>query len=106
MLCFESVRENGMPRRVQLKRIKGWRLPPNTVSLARPGRYGNPHTMRDGSKEERQRVVEAYRTDLLEGRLPYSADDLEHELRGVNVACYCSGDEECHGDVVLETANR
>lgn len=62
--------------------------------------------MRDGSKEERQRVVEAYRTDLQEGRLPYSEDDLENELRGVNVACYCSEEEECHGDVVLETANR
>ena len=70
-----------MPRRIQLKRIKGWRLPPNTVSVARLGRYGNPHIMRDGSKEERQRVVEAYRTDLQEGRLPYSEADLEHELR-------------------------
>ena len=95
-----------MPRRVKLKRIKGWCLPPNTVSVARPGRYGNPHSMRDGSKEERHRVVAACRTDLLEGRLPYNEDDLEHELRGVNVACYCSEDEECHGDVILETANR
>lgn len=61
--------------------------------------------MRDGSEQDRQRVVEAYRTDLLAGRLPYSEDDVEHELRGANVACYCS-EEECHGDVVLEPANR
>ena len=106
MVFCVSVREDVMPRRFQLKKIKGWRLPPNTVSVARPGRYGNPHIMRDGSKEGRQRVVAAYRADLLEGRLPYSEDDIEHELRGVNVACYCSEDEECHGDVVLETANR
>ena len=48
----------------------------------------------------------AYRADLLAGRLPYTEDNLEHEFRGVNVACYCSEDEVCHGDVVLETANR
>ena len=95
-----------MPRRLQLKRTKGWRLPPNTVSVARPGRYGNPHTMRDRSREERHRVVEAYRADLREGRLPYTEDDLRHQLRGVNVACYCSEEEECHGDEVLEVANR
>ena len=94
-----------MPRRFQLKRIKGWRLPPNMVSVARPGRHGNPHTMRDSSREERHRVVAAYRADLLVGHLQYGEDDLERELRGVNIAC-SSEDEECHGDVVLEAANR
>ena len=94
-----------MPRRYQLRRTKGWRLPPNTVSVARPGRYGNPHRMRDGPRRERHRVVEAYREDLETGRLPYTEDELSDELCGVNVACYCSEDEECHGDVVLEVAN-
>lgn len=28
--------------RVQLSRKKGWRMPPNTVSVARPGQFGNP----------------------------------------------------------------
>lgn len=30
------------PRRVQLRRTKGWRMPENTVSVARPGPFGNP----------------------------------------------------------------
>lgn len=30
------------PVRVQLRRTKGWRMPANTVSVARPGRWGNP----------------------------------------------------------------
>lgn len=30
------------PVRVQLRRSKGWRMPENTVSVARPGRWGNP----------------------------------------------------------------
>lgn len=41
-----------MPERVQLSRRKGWKMPPNTVNVARPGRYGNPfiasETARDG----------------------------------------------------------
>lgn len=30
------------PVRVQLSRKKGWRMPENTVSVARPGKWGNP----------------------------------------------------------------
>jgi len=30
-------------RRIQLSRKKGWRLPPNTLNVARPSKYGNPH---------------------------------------------------------------
>jgi hypothetical protein len=29
------------PVRVQLRPTKGWRMPPNTVSVARPGPFGN-----------------------------------------------------------------
>ena len=31
------------PVRVQLSRKKGWRMPENTVSVARPGFWGNPY---------------------------------------------------------------
>lgn len=31
------------PRRVQLHRSKGWRIPPWAVSVARPTRWGNPY---------------------------------------------------------------
>jgi hypothetical protein len=34
------------PIRVQLSRKKGWRMPPNTVSVARPGPFGNPYIVR------------------------------------------------------------
>lgn len=30
------------PERIQLKRTRGWRLPPGARSVARPGKYGNP----------------------------------------------------------------
>jgi hypothetical protein len=31
-----------MAKRIQRKRHKGWRMPPNTVSVTRPGKWGNP----------------------------------------------------------------
>ena len=36
-----------MPIRVQRKRTKGYRLPPNTISVCRPGRFGNPFRLTD-----------------------------------------------------------
>lgn len=31
-----------MPNRVRLSRVKGWRMPPDTIKVARPGVFGNP----------------------------------------------------------------
>ncbi|MCV7175105.1 DUF4326 domain-containing protein [Mycolicibacterium sphagni] len=31
-----------MPQRIRLRRTAGWRKPPNTISVARPSRWGNP----------------------------------------------------------------
>ena len=30
------------PVRIQRQRTKGWKMPPNTVCVTRPGKYGNP----------------------------------------------------------------
>lgn len=34
------------PKRIQRKRIKGWKMPPNTVCVTRPGKFGNPFDFR------------------------------------------------------------
>ncbi|MEE4210586.1 MAG: DUF4326 domain-containing protein [Parvularcula sp.] len=31
-----------MPKRIQRKRTKGWRMPPGAVYVGRPGRWSNP----------------------------------------------------------------
>lgn len=31
-----------LPMRIQRQRVKGWRMPENTKSVTRPGKYGNP----------------------------------------------------------------
>lgn len=35
-----------MPERIQRKRTKGWKMPPNTVNVTRPGKWGNPFDFR------------------------------------------------------------
>ena len=41
--------EEERPHRVQLRRTKGWRMPPNTVIVSRPSILGNPfRVQRDG----------------------------------------------------------
>jgi hypothetical protein len=96
-----------MPERIQLSRAKGWRKPENTVVIARPFRWGNPFAI--GTPEEggrtRQRAVAEYREALLEGRLSFGVDEVKARLRGKNLACWCSLDGPCHGDVLLEVAN-
>lgn len=37
------------PRRVQLSRAKGWRMPPNTVKVDRTTKWGNPFNLKHHS---------------------------------------------------------
>lgn len=36
-----------MPKRIQRRRTKGWRMPPDTVYVGRPGKWGNPFKVGD-----------------------------------------------------------
>ncbi len=40
------TKRTNAPRRVQRRRIKGWRMPANTVYVGRPSRWGNPFPWR------------------------------------------------------------
>jgi len=105
------------PKRIQRKRAKGWRMPPNTVYVGRPTKWGNPfETGIDGKRAE---CVKLYR--LLAGGYLCVSKRLGHverqerarramlqakkELRGKDLACWCPLDQPCHADVLLEIAN-
>jgi hypothetical protein len=91
-----------MPQRVQLSRRKGWRLPPNTVSVARPSKWGNPFRV---ERYGRREAVRRYRRRL-HGSPEGLPDAARRELRGKNLACWCPLDgEPCHADALLEIAN-
>jgi hypothetical protein len=84
------------PKRIHIRRgVKGWRMPPNSKSVARPHRWGNPYDWRLLGRDE---AIRLYREWLI-------GKDLT-ELRGKNLACYCKLDQPCHADVLLELANK
>ena len=109
------------PNRIQLSRKKGWRMPPNTVRVARPGKWGNKFKIGDTVQRlggenvcetftvrSRAHAVKLFR-DWMELALvqhPQIMRPALDELRGKNLACWCPLDQPCHADVLLELANR
>jgi hypothetical protein len=91
-----------MPARIQLKRTKGWRMPPNTVKVDRATRFGNPFPLT--AARSRSDALAAF-TQYLRRRLADEPGFLE-PLRGKNLGCWCRLDEPCHADILLEAANR
>jgi hypothetical protein len=100
----------GSPCRVWRRRVKGWTMPQNTVSVCRPGRFGNPFTV--GKDRTQRQAVDAFRkwlttpgrtSEMLEKKQAI-LDGLAH-LRGRNLACFCKLGEPCHADVLLALAN-
>lgn len=106
---------DAMPYRVQLRRTASWRMPPRTVSAARPNRFGNPFPI--GSEGPLGRVapdaagaVGFFRAMLADPDLRAEAgypDDatIVRALGGLNLACWCAPGQPCHVDVLLELAN-
>lgn len=105
------------PLRVQRKRMKGYRLPPDAVVVTRPTKWGNPFKVgmliAVGGKphviEDAETAVELYRRWLHNGseftRHTNLAELAKRELRGKKLACYCGLDHACHADVLCELAN-
>lgn len=107
------------PQRVQLSRRRGWRMPPNTVSVARPTQWGNPWRVGDIGYLEtpfRTREGEAYAreititpalaVELYRQAFTPDVEQIRAELGGRDLACWCPLDQPCHADVLLELANR
>jgi hypothetical protein len=122
------------PIRIQLSRRHGWQMPPKTMSVARPTRWGNPFDVREYGLELALRLFEdtargtwspasvahvdeptyemlyaahcAWLRRL--GRHPIEA--ARAELRGRHLACWCgrpgAGEpDHCHAAILLRIAN-
>lgn len=104
------------PKRIQRRRTKGWRMPENTLSVCRPGPWGNPFVVgRHGTRDE---CVDKYDW-MAAGLFDYKLDNIKEQkaanryigehvgkLRGKNLACFCKVGDPCHGDVLLYLANK
>jgi hypothetical protein len=103
------LEQQAKPVRVQRRRVKGWKMPPNTVYVGRPSRFANPWKVGqfigyDGGNlayATAEDVVGLYRCHATD---PDDPTDVS-ELRGKNLACWCRLDQPCHADVLLELAN-
>jgi hypothetical protein len=88
------------PRRVQLRRTKGWRKPNGAISIARPHKWGNPFKVGVHAVDAAE-AVRLYRQWLPSAPI---FDQLS-ELTGHDLACWCPLNQPCHADVLLELAN-
>ena len=93
-----------MNKRIQRKRVKGWRMPANTVYVGRPSKWGNNHKITDlrppNEKLERDFAIVAYEVDLRR-KLTENPHFLD-PLKGKDLACWCPLDKSCHADVILK----
>jgi hypothetical protein len=121
-----------VPQRIQLKRTRGWRLPPNCAVVSRPSPFGNPFTLDDvlleseGKLDARAARAEAVRRIKVwlglesdpAGRFARVYPERRAavlrrlpDLRGKDLACWCpitlpDGSAcPCHADVLLALAN-
>ena len=102
-----------IPIRIQRKRKKGWRMPPNTVYVGRPTKWGNPwgakgvywFTPKQLTDVYRRWVTELTPDDCMYGPPP-TQESIKNELGGKNLACWCPLNQPCHADVLLAEATK
>ena len=105
---------NRAPKRIQLKRTKGWRKPEGAVSVARPSKWGNPYKvgtlLEDGNRMTPYQAVVLFHMEITvklddgdDGAT--IAEEIRADLAGKDLGCYCSLTAPCHADVLLEIAN-
>ena len=100
-----------MPKRIQLSRRKGWRMPSGTINCARPGIFGNHVAVAFGYQRFPEQAVQLYRCWLTTNSVAWYSE-LRAEvlrrlpmLRGHDLACWCKLTDCCHVDILLELAN-
>ena len=108
------------PKRIQRRRVKGWKMPPNTKYVGRPTIWGNPFEV--GKDVTPQQAVERYAIhlssyfgwvdrEIKKVFYPWPVESKEFEdwikpLKGKNLACFCPLNQKCHADILLKIANQ
>lgn len=104
-------------------------MPPNTIKVCRPGKWGNPFRIGGYFRIGDDRPNASIRFSWMEAlcgpesgytlienaamavdfyrRLQANGYDKDFSLlHGKNLACWCPLDQPCHADVLLDLANR
>lgn len=119
-------------KRIQRKRTKGFRLPPNTICVSRPSKFSNPfRDMKDmvyvwagyrrstspwifyTMKSSSVNAASLFRDMLMDlnshevepeirDRFRFMRDNITSLGQYEYIACFCSLDAECHADSLIE----
>lgn len=105
-----------LPIRIQRRRARGWKMPAHTKYVGRGSLYGNPFRVARSVRELEEggalvvespaEAVERFREWIghtREGR--FVAECAARNLWGLDLACWCPANQQCHADVLLEIAN-
>jgi hypothetical protein len=82
--------------RIKRERTKGWKMPENARYVGRPTKWGNPFSVAEYGREKTIKFYEYWIDELLIED-PHFLD----ELRGKDLACFCSLDQPCHADILI-----
>lgn len=103
-----------MPKRIQRKRTKGWRMPEGALYVGRPTRWGNPFIV--GRLYENYAVPELTFVCTMDNALEMFRHYCEGlliadpghftPLAGKDLACFCKEGAPCHADILLRLANQ
>lgn len=94
-----------MPKRIQRKRERGWRMPEGAIYVGRPTKFGNPHTLTPGADDTMRHLLVVGFEEYARRRLSHNPTWLA-PLRGKDLACWCAPSNACHADVLLRLANQ
>lgn len=90
-------------------------MPENTVYVGRPTRFGNPFRIGTANADDcmvcgdAEEAVIKFKSEIVTfggGFVGLTAEDIQRDLRGKNLSCWCPLDQPCHADVLLEIANQ
>jgi len=122
-----------MAKRIQRKRTKGWRMPENTISVTRPGKWGNPFKVGTYLNawgkafiaikltDKPEEIHKIYQSGLFDDKITLEKSLQWYEmwlkwmiaekkldisrLKGANLSCWCKLTEKCHADILLKLAS-
>lgn len=97
-----------MPVRHQRSRKTGARLPKGVKVVTRPGRWGNPFDTAAQFRNWMERLTDGGPMPALDSAeakaMAWIASNIG-QLTGLDLACWCELNSDCHADVLLEYAN-
>lgn len=109
-------------KRIKRSRAKDARMPNGSIYVGRPTKWGNPYEVIEGLDawlvKRGSRVISMHKTrelaiiqavncfrDYVDAMTTGEAQDFVEPLRGHDLACWCSLDQPCHADVLIEMMN-